>query len=146
MFAVKYSAHFINYFQKLTHHVRVAKNRALYRTAGYISTAAKRSMRLRVGSSRPGTPPHAHTRQGLRVIQFIVDESAGAALIGPIKFPNSRFFNEPVTYIQEFGGVFISRRGYWTYPERSYMYYTLKKLAASGKLSNEFSYSMARVL
>jgi hypothetical protein len=103
-------------------------------------------MRLRPGPSSPGKPPHAHSRNGLRVIQFVVDEAAGAALIGPVKFAFSSYFNQPTTYIQEFGGTFIARRGYYTYPERSYMGYTLKKLVASGKIPKQFTVSLAEVL
>ena len=66
------------------------------------------------------------------------------ALIGPVKFPTSNFFNEPVTHIHEFGGVFFSRFGMWSYPERSYMYYTLKQLHASNKINKRFSATMAR--
>ncbi len=146
MIGVKYNARLLFYFQKLKSRVRIARNKALYRTAGLIRTSTKRSMRLRRGPSRPGTPPHAHTRMGLRVIEFIVDDAAGAAMIGPLKFPGSNYFNEPVPFIEEFGGRFISRRSYATYPERSFMYYTLKKLVASGKIPTEFAVSMAQVL
>ena len=146
MFSVKYSGKTIWYTQKLSQRVRIAKDAALYRAAGFIRTAAKRSMRVRRGASRPGTPPHAHTRTGLRQIQFIVDQQAGAALIGPIKFSGSNFFDQPVPYIQEFGGIFRSRKRSVTYPERSYMKYTLNRLVASGQLSRDFNYSMARIL
>jgi hypothetical protein len=143
---MKYSGRVLFYVQKLTQRVRVAKNRALYRTAGLIRTATKRSLRIRRGASRPPAPPHAHTRGGLREIRFIVDEAQGAALIGPLKFGTSNFFNEPVPHMHEFGGMFIARRGYWRYPKRSYMKYTLDKLVASGKIPREFSASIAEIL
>ena len=146
MFGVKYSTKPLLYVQKLNTRVRVAKNRALYQVAGLTRTSAKRSMRLRIGPSSPLTPPHAHTRAGLRAIEFVVDEAASAAIIGPRKFVGSNFFNEPVTYIHEFGGTFLARRGYWRYPERSYMYFTLKRLVASGKIPQEFTLAMGRIL
>lgn len=101
---------------------------------------------MRKGASRPGNPPHAHTRTGLRAIEFVVDSAADAAIVGPIKFASSRFFDQPVPHIQEFGGIFRSRRSVSSYPERSYMYRTLKKLTAAGLLPREFSYGMAQVL
>jgi hypothetical protein len=143
---MKYSAKTIFYVQRLNKRVREGRNVALYRTAGLIRTSSKRSMRLRVGASRPMTPPHAHTRGGLRQIEFVVDQAAGAAIVGPIKFSGSRFFDQPVPHIQEFGGVFINRRGYWKYPERSYMYYTLKRLQTAGKINRQFSVSMATIV
>jgi len=105
-------------------------------------------MRLRAGPSRPGKPPHAHTRGGLRQIDFHVDTYAEAALIGPVKFPGSNFFDQPVPHIHEFGGQYlgITRRTYWNFPERSFMGYTLRKLQASGRLSRQFSYNLARTL
>lgn len=146
VFGIKYSTQPLRIAQTFTTRVRVAKSRALYQVAGLVRTSAKRSMRLRRGASTPTFPPHAHTRAGLRAIEFVVDEAAGAAIVGPIKFSGSNFFNEPVTYIHEFGGTFLSRKGYWRYPERSYMYYTLKKLVASGKIPQEFTLAMGRVL
>lgn len=146
MFSFKYSGKVTFYIQKLNRRVKVAKNRALYRAAGLLRTATKRSMRLRPGPSRAGRPPHAHTRTGLRVIEFVVDDAANAAMVGPIKFAGSRFFDEPVPHIQEFGGVFVSRKSYHRYPERSYMHYTLKKLVNSGALPKSFAYGMAQVL
>ena len=146
MFGIRYSTKPLLYAQKMATRVRVAKSRALYQVAGLTRTAAKRSMRLRLGASTPGSPPHAHTRAGLRAIEFVVDEAAGAAIVGPVKFAGSNYFNEPVTYVHEFGGTFLASRGYWRYPERSYMYYTLKKLVASGKIPREFTLAMGRII
>jgi hypothetical protein len=61
------------------------------------------------------------------------------AMIGPVKFSGSNFFNQPVTYIHEFGGAFFSRKGFFRYPERSYMYSTLKKLQAQKKILPGFT-------
>lgn len=146
MYSVNYNTKVLYYFQKLQTRIKIARDRALYRVSGYVKTATKRSMRTRVGASEPGRPPHAHTRTGLRMIEFRVDTLAGASIIGPVKFAGSNFFNEPVTYVQEFGGTFISRRGFSQYPKRSYMKYTLDKLVSSGKLPRQFSASMGRVL
>lgn len=146
MIGLSYSAKTLFYVQKFNKQVRTAKSKGLYRVAGLVRTTAKRTLRVRPGVSTPGFPPHAHTRAGLRVIEFHVDTLAEAAIVGPVKFPGSNYFNEPVTYIHEFGGTFLSLRGYWRYPERSYMYYTLKKLAASGRIPKEFSLAMGRIL
>lgn len=146
MFGIKYSSKPLFYAQRLATRVRIAKSRALYRVAGLVRTSAKRSIRVRRGPSSAPAPPHAHTRAGLRAIEFVVDEAAGAAIVGPVKFAGSNFFNEPVSHIHEFGGVFIARRGYWRYPKRSYMNYTLERLVASGKIPREFTIAMGRVI
>ena len=152
MFTIKYQARIQFYFQKFTKHVKVAENRGLYRVAGYIRTATKRSMRLRTGASTPGKPPHAHvaSNSGLRAIQFNVNSTTTQAIIGPVKFPGSNYFNEPATYIQEFGGVFTgsfrTRRKPARFPERSYMYSTVKRLAEQGKIAKEFAVSIAELM
>lgn len=133
-------------FAKLQKKVRDAKNKTLYRVAGLVRTAAKRSMRTRAGASNPGFPPHAHTRGGLRVIEFVVDTGASAAIVGPLKFPGSNFFNEPVPYIHEFGALAIHRRRFYSYPARPYMSHTLKALMKSGKIPREIKVSMGQVL
>lgn len=146
MIGLRYSAKTLFYVQRLNKQVKAGTTSGLYRTAGFVRSTARRSLRVRPGASTPGFPPHAHTRAGLRVIEFDVDPVAEAAIVGPIKFPGSNYFNEPVTYIHEFGGTFLSLRGYWRYPERSYMYYTLKKLVASGRIPKEFSLAMGRII
>jgi len=77
---IKYSAKINFYLNKVHRRVKTGRNRALYRTAGLIRTSAKRNLRIRSGPSRPGKPPHAHRRGGLRVIQFHV--SAIKLLLG----------------------------------------------------------------
>lgn len=143
---LKFRTRVMMYTNSLKRRVSIAEDRALYRVAGLVRTATKRSMRRRIGPSSPGTPPHAHTRGGLREIRFVVDTRAKAALVGPLKFPGSNFFNEPVPHVHEFGGGFISRRGFKNYPQRSYMKSTLDKLVASGKIPRQFSVSMGEVL
>lgn len=142
---MRYSAKTIFYFNKLGKQVKIGKNRALYRVAGLIRIATKRSMRLAAGPSRPGSPPHAHKASGLRSIQFSVH--GNSAIVGPIKFPGSNFWDEPVPHIHEFGGNYISRRGFMgDYPKRSYMATTLERLIRSGRLPREFRVSIAEVL
>lgn len=102
-------------------------------------------MRTRDGASRPGTPPHAHTRGGLRVIKFDADVKADAGLVGPVKFPGSNFFNEPVPHIHEFGGEYVSRRSIATYPERSFMWGPTKKLIRRGKIIKRYSVALGRL-
>lgn len=146
MIGVKYSGHILWTAQKLNRQIKVGKTAGLYRTAAYVRTATRRSLRVRPGAGLPERPPHAHTQGGLRVIDFVVDSAASAAIVGPVKFPGSNFFNEPIPHIHEFGGVFAATKGFWKYPKRSYMRYTLDKLIASGKLPRGFAYSLAKVL
>lgn len=142
---MRYSAKTIFYFNKLGKQVKVGRNRALYRVAGLIRTATKRSMRLRAGAAKPGSPPHAHRNPGLRAIQFHV--RGNSAIVGPVRFPGSNFWDSPVTHIHEFGGVFVSRKGMMArYPKRSYMGVTLERLMRSGKIPRQFSVSIAEVL
>ena len=136
---------------KLHRRVRAGKNRALYRTAGLIrATARNNVLRVRKGTATPGKPPHSHTRGGLRVIQFHV--SNDKAIIGPLKFPRSSDWNEPVTHIHEFGGVFFRRYKKTStirraiYPERSFMGTTLKRLMDKDKIPKQFRVSIAELL
>lgn len=133
-------------FKTVQKKIKEGKNKALYRVAGLIRTTAKHSMRKRPGPSQAGSPPHAHTRTGLRVINFVVDQARSSAIVGPMKFPSSNFFNEPVPHIQEFGATVAHRRKYYTYPERSFMGWTLKKLTAEGKIPRQFSVYIGRAL
>lgn len=148
MIYTKYSARIIFYVQKFTNKVKIAENKGLYRVAGLIRTATKRSMRTRPGPSVAPKPPHAHTtpEQGLRAIKFDVNSQTTRAIIGPIKFPGSGYFDEPATYIQEFGGIFRSRRAVAKYPSRSYMYSTVKRLAERGKIAKEFSVGIGEII
>ena len=136
------------YFQKMARRVKVAEDKAIFRVAGLIQKATKRSMRFRPGPSKPGKPPHAHRQalNGLRHIRFVVDYNNKKALIGPIKFPRSNYFDAPATQIQEFGGFFRTDKVVAFFPKRSYMEYTLKKLVAQGKINKEFSAGMATVI
>lgn len=144
---MRYNAKIIWYFGKLTKKVKLGTNRALYRTAGLIATAERRSIRFRPGPSRPNKPPHAHRagRGGLRAIEFYV--SGNSAIVGPKRFPGSRWWNEPVTHIHEFGGVYFNRKGKKAnYPERSYAATTLKRLLAKNVIPKQFAVSIAEML
>lgn len=147
MLRAKYSSRTTLFFERF----RVRKNRAkregIYSVAGLIASSAKQSLRIRRGPSRPGAIPHAHTRGGLRMIQFAVD--GNRAIIGPVRFPRSRQYNEPVPSIHEFGKLVYTLSGIMRlkkYPERPYMYPTIKRLARRGKLPRNFSAQVAKVL
>lgn len=143
MMLVNYRLGKINiYIGSFQSRVKSAKNKALYRTAGLIKTASKRSMRMRQGPSRPETPPHAHTRGGLRVIEFYVGNDF--AIVGPVRFAGSNFFDQPVPHVHEFGGTFSTTRGFSTYPERSFMGSTLNKLKSAGSIPRQFKVSVGR--
>lgn len=150
---IKYSSKINFYLGKVYRRVKVGRNRALYRTAGLIRTSAKRNLRIRSGPGRPGKPPHAHRRGGLRVIQFHV--SGNKAIVGPLKFPRSNEWNEPVPFIHEFGGTFIRRSRIpdekrtlrrVRYPQRSFMGETLERLMRKDKIPKQFRVSIAEVL
>lgn len=132
------------FFQKLNARIKEAKIKGLYRVCGLIRSATRRTLRVAKGPSSPGKPPHAHTSGGLRLISFAVNGNTG--MIGPDKFAGSNSLDEPVTFVQEFGGTFSSKWGYKQYPERSYMNYTLNRLQTQGLIGKEFSTTIARVL
>jgi hypothetical protein len=142
---IRYSAKTVFYFDKLATRIKIGKNRALYRTAGLVRLTARRLLRVRSGPGRPGAAPHAHTRGGLREIRFSV--FGNVAIVGPTKFANSTFWDEPVPHIHEFGGIYISRRSTRaTYPQRSYMGVTIERLMSKGKIPKQFSVSIAQAL
>jgi hypothetical protein len=145
---MKFSSRVEFYFQRMARRVKVAKKKGLFRVAGKIRTATKRSMRLKPGASKPGAPPHAHqsSSSGLRAIEFNVDYSGEKALIGPVKFPRSNYFDAPATFIQEFGGTFRTQKSVAHFPKRSFMEYTLKRLVAKGEIDKDFNVGMARVI
>ena len=105
-------------------------------------------MRKRKGASPVGKPPTAHVRNGLREINF--DVRGNTSIIGPRKFPRSRFFNRPVPRIHEFGGQYIfsgyRRTAVMRYPERSYMWNAVKSLNAKNKIQSKFNITLARML
>jgi len=134
----------IFYLQRVTSQIEKGKRAGLFRICGYIRGACIRSLRIAKTASTPGNPPHAHTRGGLRLIEYSVYENGG--IIGPIKFTSSNFFNEPIPHIHEFGGTYMHRKGYSQYPQRSYMGSTLARLHQRGVIPKEFSASLARYI
>jgi hypothetical protein len=130
------------YLQKFDTYVNRGKQKGLVRTANYIRGACIRTLRVSKTVAPPNTPPHAKTRGGLRVIHAAVYRNG--AIIGPIKFASSNYFNSPVPHIHEFGGTYLSRFGYWRYPQRSFMYHTLKQLIARKAIPKQFSAGLAR--
>lgn len=137
----KYTFKGIFYLQKFDYTKEKAKKGGILSTCLYIAGACKRTLRVSKLTSSPGNPPFPKTTGGLRVIEVAVYRNGG--IIGPVKFPGSNFFNQPIPHIHEFGGTFYSRFGLWIYPERSYMFRTLKQLKASNKINRRFSASMA---
>lgn len=147
MLALKYSGRVIYFFRQFHHRVRVAKNKALYRTAGLIRSACIKTIRVSANPAPPGMPVRSRTRAGLRLIRFSVSSMEDSALIGPIKFGWSNSWDEPVPHIHEFGGTFMSRFSYFaTYPQRSYMGFTLNKLRRQGVIPRMFAASVARII
>jgi hypothetical protein len=128
------------YLQKFTYTVDKGKKRGLNKVAALIRASCIRTLRISKQTSPPGSPPFAKTRGGLRVIEYVT--YGDTAIVGPIKFPNSDFFNQPVPHIHEFGGTFFNKRAYFNYPERSYMGHTLNQLIAKGAIPQEFKVGM----
>lgn len=142
---LKTTARTVNFFKQLRVRVKRAKRDAIYSVCGLIRRDAINRLRVRPGSSRPPAAPHAHTKGGLRVIDFHISGNTG--IIGPRKFPSSNTFNKPVPAIHEFGGqVFTIGRAFRTvvYPKRPYMSKTVEKLGP--KLPRQYSVQMGRIL
>jgi len=131
------------YLQKFDYTKDKAKKAGLQSTALFIAGACKRTLRVSQRTSSPGNPPFAKTRGGLRIIEAAIYRNG--AIIGPVKFPTSNFFDKPVPHIHEFGGTFYGLTGIWRYPERSYMHRTLKQLQAGNRINRRFSATMARL-
>lgn len=130
------------YTTKFNRAVAKGKTAGLERLAAYIRGAAIRTLRISQRTSSPGNPPYAKTRGGLRIMKYTVYKNG--AIIGPVKFPGSNFFNQPIPHIHEFGGTFFSRKGYYRYPQRSYQGHTLRQLQKRGAIPKEFSVGVAR--
>ena len=141
---MRYSARVTTFFDRVNRRYKTGRDRGLAQTAALIRREAREKMRRRVGPSRPFTPPHVHSRSGLREINF--DVSRGEAIIGPRKFPRSRFFNRPVPNIHEKGGVVsgisFKRRFTARYAERSFMWSAVKRLTRRGKIQSRFVVSL----
>ena len=146
MIRVRYSSKTTLFFERLKAKKNRGKRDAIYSVSGLIARSAKQSLRIRPGPSRPGAVPHAHTRGGLRVIMFAVDRNK--SIIGPIRFPRSRKYNEPAPHIHEFGKTVIDlRRGkVVTYAKRPFMSTTLDRLNKKGLIPRQFSASIARII
>ncbi len=146
MLGVKYSTRLKWYFQSLKARKDRGKRDAIYSVSGLIASAAKNMLRFRPGTSRPGASPHAHTRGGLRVIRFAVD--GNTSIIGPIRFPRSRQFSQPVPHFQEFGGIVYSIRKaiFYRYAARPYMSKALEQLKRRNKIPKQFSAQLGKVL
>lgn len=133
------------FFDRFRRSVRKGTNTALNRTAALIRKEARESLRIRRRASAPGTPPSAHTRGGLREINYFV-ENGLKAFIGPRKFRRRPNTSRPVPNIHEKGGTIIAqvhrKSVIKTFPERSFMWYAVKRLKAKGKLNSQFRYSI----
>jgi hypothetical protein len=145
---LRYNGKVLTFFKKLKTYYHPRFNNGIYGVCGLIRTSTKRSMRKRVGPSQAPFPPHAHAAgsSGLRAIKFDVDRSRNSGLIGPVKFPGSNFFNEPIPHMHEFGGLYFHRGRGYSYPERSYMWSTTKKLIAQGRIPRRFAVSMGEII
>lgn len=142
---LKMSARTVTFFKQLKVRVNRAKRDALYSVCGLIRRDAINRLKVRSGPARPSASPHAHTRGGLRLIDFHVSGNTG--IIGPRKFPSSNQYNKPLPAIHEFGGqVFSVGKVFRTYsfPKRPYMSKTVEKLGP--KLPRQFSVQMGKIL
>jgi hypothetical protein len=140
---LKIAAKTVFFLQRLQTRHKIAKHKGLAKVGALVRGAVKRTLRVASGSSLPGRPPHCHTRGGLRVVEFAT--GSHDVVIGPVKFAGSDFFNKPVPHVHEFGGTFYSRLGFYLYPQRSYMYYTLKQLHAKRMIPKEYSTEVRKV-
>ena len=142
---LKLSARTVTFFKQLSAKLKRSKREAIYRVCGLIRRDAINKLKVRPGSSTPPAAPHAHTKAGLRVIDFHVDGNTG--LVGPRKFPTSNKESQPVPSIHEFGLQVFTVRGPFkliAYPKRPYMSKTVERL--KGKIPREFSIQLGKVL
>ncbi len=145
MLSVKYSARTVTFFKQLIVRKDRGKRKAIYGVCAMVRRAAINRLKIRPGSSKEGSAPHAHTAAGLRVIQFNVTGNTG--IIGPIKFPSSRQYNVPLPSIHEFGKTVITLGRIFkivNFKKRPYMSTTVKVLGS--KIPKEFSIQMGEVL
>jgi hypothetical protein len=143
---MRISTRFIIFVDRFKRNVRRGLNSGLHKTAALIRLEARQSLRIRKKPSLPGNPPSAHTRAGLREINYSV--VGLGAYIGPRKFRKRNRLNRPAPNVHEFGGIAIQSgtRGQKAflkrYPERSFMYRAVKTLQRKGKLNSQFKYSV----
>lgn len=142
---LKLSARTVTFFKQLKVRVQRGKRNAIYSVCGLIRRDAINRLKVRPGRSRPPASPHAHTKGGLRLIDFHVSGNTG--IIGPRKLPSSNRYTKPVPAIHEFGGQVFSIgrtvRSY-AYPARPYMSKTVEKLGP--RIPKEFSVQMGRII
>ena len=142
---LKLSARTVSFFKQLKARLKRSKRDAIYRVCGLIRRDAINKLKVRPGASTPPAAPHAHTKAGLRVIDFHVDGNTG--LVGPRKFPYSNRQSEPVPSVHEFGKQVFTTKGPFMlikYPERPFMGKTVERL--KDKIPREFSIQLGKVL
>ena len=89
---------------KIMREVDKAKRRNLMKAGGFIRKTSQRSMRRRLGPSRPGTPPNAHVGTLRRLLFFSFDRSTKSVVVGPYALPGRGFAPRAL----EFGGTTFS--------------------------------------
>jgi len=77
-----------------------ATRKALSRAGAFIRTTARRSIRTRKSTSKPGNPPHSHSGELRRRIYFSADLAAQNVVIGPVRFGKGE-----APRLLEFGGT-----------------------------------------
>lgn len=129
------------YSSKFKSRTTRASKYSLGQTSALIAKEAREKIRVRPGSSRAGTPPNAHTRGGLRVINY--DVQGKQSVIGPRIFRHTERYNRTIPNLHERGGVGFSSvsRQRKRFPERSFMYSATKRLNRAGKINRRFSVS-----
>lgn len=78
------------------------EHKAFSKIGAYIRTRARRSIRKRKKSSRPGQPPHSHSGELRKGILFAYDPDAHGVVVGAYRM-NSKAGNAPE--ILEYGGT-----------------------------------------
>lgn len=142
---LKLSARTVTFFKQLKARAQRGKRDAIYSVCGLIRRDAINRLRIRPGASNPPASPHAHTKAGLRVIDFHVSGNTG--IVGPRKFPSSNQYNEPVPAVHEFGKQVITLGKAFrmvSFPKRPYMSKTVERLKT--KIPREFSIQLGKVL
>ena len=72
---------------KIKNKVDARTRKVLSKFGSFVRQTARRSIRRRKGTSRPGKPPFSHTGKLKRFIYFGYDPNRRSVVIGPVVFP-----------------------------------------------------------
>lgn len=80
------------------------KREAAYKAGSFIRTKARQSIKSRKGISKPGKPPHSHTRILKDLIYFKADSAGESVIVGPVAHGKGE-----APSLLEFGGTVVRK-------------------------------------